>query len=136
MNFVWLRLVCRQCNILYTIYFLLTGVFKVAWQDQMTIMLRYTIGDVSCPNTYSDSRLQQALVIGAQYVSPSLNFSQQFTVNVVDIDISPDPTVSPTIDDWFTNLTVLKTAYQILFNEWKLLTNGGAIMFKEGSAMV
>lgn len=105
------------------------------WQNEMTIMLRMIINDFDDPQSYTDIRLQQTLVVGAQFVNSSFNFSQLFTVDVSGIDLSPDPTVSPTIDDWFSNLTVLQTAVMIVRGELKAMSVG-AIMFKEGSATV
>lgn len=108
----------------------------MAWQDSMPLMLRYIIGDVNIPQTYTDSRLQTSLLIAAKFVGSEVNFSQVFSPDFVNLTLSPDPTVSPTVDDWYSNLTVLKAACQILTAEWQLLAGGGAIMFKEGSSMV
>lgn len=108
----------------------------MAWSDNMTLMLRYIINDVDTPQKYSDNRLQTSLLIAAKFVGSELNFSQVFYPDFMNLTLSPDPTIEPTIDDWYANLTVLKAAQQIVSGEWKVLSNGGAIMFKEGSAMV
>lgn len=108
----------------------------MAWQDSMPLMLRYLIGDIDTPQTYSDTRLQTSLLIAAKFVGSEANFSQRFNPDYVNLTLIPDPTIDPTIDDWYTNLTVMKASCQILIAEWKILVGGGAIMFKEGSAMV
>jgi hypothetical protein len=108
----------------------------MAWTDEMPLMLRYIIGDVDVPQKYTDNRLQTSLLVSCKFVSAEANFSQVFVSNLTAMTLTPDPTVDPTIDDWYSNLVVLKSACQIIQAEEKLLTNGGAIMFKEGSAMV
>ena len=108
----------------------------MSWQDHLPLMLRYIIGDVDVPQKYTDTRLQTSILIAGKFVGTEANFSQIFVPDYVNLTLNPDPTIDPYTDDWYANLTVLKAAYQILFNEWKILTNGGAIMFKEGSATV
>jgi hypothetical protein len=107
----------------------------VAWTDSTTIMLRYIIGDVNVPQAYSDSRLQQTLAIAAMFVDSEMNFSQPFVVDPVAITITPDPSIAPTIDDWFTNLMVIKATQIILESELKALT-AGALMFREFNSIV
>lgn len=108
----------------------------MAWTDQLPLMLRYVVGDVDTPQKYADARLEQALVIAGKFVENEANFSQSFNCDVAAITISPDPTIDPYIDDWFSNLVVLKAAFQIAQSEFRILSRGGAMMFKEGSATV
>lgn len=110
----------------------------MAWNDTLTTMLRYIIGDVAegCDQKYNDSRLQTQILVSSKFVASEANFSQTFASDLMMMTLTPDPTVNPTIDDWFSNLVVLKAALQITQIEHRILTNGGAIMYREGSAMV
>ena len=82
------------------------------WDKTMVTLLRVLIDDLDPADyTYDDCRLQQVLVVGAQYVNQEIDsFANTYTVDVNSPDISPDPTVTESRDDAFTNLTVLKAA--------------------------
>jgi hypothetical protein len=73
-------------------------------------MLRVLINDTEAPQTYSDARLQQIIVVAGQYVQQEISFTTTYTIDIGTPDISPDPTVTATKDDEFTNFTVLKAA--------------------------
>lgn len=82
-----------------------------SWQDELIPMLRALINDLDCSSyTYSDDRLEQLLIVGARYVAQEIPFSTTYTVNVSDREISPDPTVTATRNDTFSNFIVLKAA--------------------------
>lgn len=80
------------------------------WKDEMVVMLRVLINDLSDTPTYSDKRLQQLLVVAARYVLQDMDFDVSYTVNISVPDISPDPTSSDDRDEAFTNFVVLKAA--------------------------
>lgn len=101
----------------------------MAWTDSMPLMLRYLINDIDSP-VYTDTRLQTMLTIAAKFVIAEFNFSQPFVSNPVALTITPDPTDSTTLDDWFANLTVYKAAIIIVRNELKA-DSVKAISFKE-----
>lgn len=98
------------------------------WQDEMTLMLRYLISDIEGA-TYSDLRLQTALVIGARYVNPI--FDNKYTIQVSGSTITPDPYTDNDIP--FMNLTVLKTACLLSTGEAKI-SAGQGIAIKDGSS--
>lgn len=108
----------------------------MAWTDVMPLMLRYIIGDTDSPEKYCDERLQTMLLISARFVGAEATFSQNFVSDLTLMTITPDPTCPDTLDDWYSNLTVLRAAHSIVQSEHKLLTNGAAIMYKDGSATV
>lgn len=108
----------------------------MAWNDVMPLMLRYIIGDVDAPEKYTDIRLQTVLLISSKFVSAEATFSHDFVSDLTLMTLTPDPTCGSTIDDWFANLTVLKAAHTMVQSEHRILTNGGAIMYKDGSATV
>ena len=80
----------------------------MAWQDDMIMMLRVLVSDMSSTPTYSDGRMEQILVVAAQYVQMELTFDTTYTIDLTGPDISPDPTGIN--DDAFVNLTVMKAA--------------------------
>ena len=79
------------------------------WSSSLVTMLRTFINDIDSSNyTYTDSRLQQLLVIAAMYVKQEIDFDTTYTVDVAQVTISPDPV--DTGDDAFSNFVVLKAA--------------------------
>ena len=70
---------------------------------EMVTILRVIIDDLSSPQTYSDSRLIQAICVAARYVQQDLQITT-YTVSAVGGTISPEP------DDVFKNMAALKAA--------------------------
>ena len=81
----------------------------MAWETEMTLIVRTLINDFAEPPTYSDSRIQQVIVIAGTYVQEQANLSTYYDINVTDVTITPDPT-TPVRDDIFVGLTTLKAA--------------------------
>jgi hypothetical protein len=81
-------------------------------------MLRHIINDVDDPQTYTDVRLQTALIVGAQFVTNEVNLVNVYTLDFNEITISPDPTVNA--DPWMINLTVMKTSIVMMTNNLRL----------------
>ena len=83
----------------------------MAWDVTMVTMVRVLINDLDSSNyTYTDERIEQIIVVAAQLVQQQLDFDVDYTINIDTPDISPDPTVTATKDDAFTNFSVLKAA--------------------------
>lgn len=79
------------------------------WTNDLVIMLRSLINDLdSSDYRYTDSRLQQLLVVAAMYVEQEIDFDTDYTIDVSGISISPDPVVAG--DTVFSNFVVLKAA--------------------------
>lgn len=94
----------------------------MSWQDEMIPMVQTLIGDTT---VYSSGRLQTAICISAKFVN-----TQYFnTYTITNSSISPDPTIAP--DNWFVNLTVLKTACN-LGNAESRVAAGQGISIKDG----
>lgn len=87
----------------------------MTWQTEITPMVRYIIGDVSDTPTYSDSRIQNTILIAAQLMSREVSFDIAYTVDISNSGISPDPTT--TRDDSFISLSALKSACIIAKSE-------------------
>jgi len=82
----------------------------MAWQDTMITMLRILVNDMASSPTYTDGRLEQVLAVAAKYVIHEITFSTTYTIDVVSPNITPDPTVTATLDNTFTNFVVMKAA--------------------------
>lgn len=93
----------------------------MAWSTEMVTILRFLINDTAATPEFSDSRLQQTLLVAAQLVQTDLQFNTAYSVNVSLTTLSPDPTDSGTRDDIFINLVELKAA--CIIDRGKLRTN-------------
>jgi len=91
----------------------------MAWQEELGTMLRVLLDDCDDEQTYSDSRLEQLLVLAARYVQQEVSFSTTYTISMTSVTISPDPTVTATLDDAFSNFTVLKAACLMDWNTFR-----------------
>ncbi len=102
----------------------------MSWQNEMIMCERYLINDVDSPLTYTDNRLQAMLVIAAGFVIPQFNFSQNFTSDANAMTITPDPTLTPTVDEWLVNFILYQAAIMMTRNELRSASNS-AVSFKE-----
>ena len=51
----------------------------MSWQIELPIIVRTLINDLDVTPTYTDDRLQQTLVVAAQYVNREMNFNNEYT---------------------------------------------------------
>lgn len=107
----------------------------MAWNDEMVTMLRVLINDLEAPETYTDARLKQVLVVAAIYVQQEIDSSIVYTIDVGTPDISPDPTDDPR-DDVFINFTVLKAACMIDLGELRLQALRAGVEARCGPAWI
>jgi hypothetical protein len=82
----------------------------MAWQTDMVSMLRILLNDNGDTPTFTDLRLEQLLVVAAQFVNQDIDFVKEYTIGIGALSITPDPTATATRDDVFTNFTVMKAA--------------------------
>jgi hypothetical protein len=80
----------------------------MSWQNELTIITRTLINDLNEPYEYSDARIQQVLTVAAKYVQFDVNLDYAYSVDVVNNNISPDPTLNN--DSIFVSLACLKAA--------------------------
>lgn len=80
----------------------------MAWQDELTIMVRTLVNDTGETVTYTDERLHQIIAVAAKYVQFDVVLDHFYAVDVSSPSISPDPTVDN--DDIFIALVCLKAA--------------------------
>lgn len=108
----------------------------MAWDSDITIMVRYLIGDVDSDNyTYSDARIKTTILVASQLLLSSVNFSQPYVVSLSSETLSPDPTSSAIQDNDFLALASLKTACVIIGSEVKS-ESGNAISIKDGPSAI
>jgi hypothetical protein len=105
----------------------------MAWQDDMVTMLRVVIDDAGSNPTYSNSRLEEVIVVAAHLTKQAVDFDNDYTVDIQDVSITPDPVNAQ--DYSFINLVILKAGCVLANSEYK--TDGArAISVRDGSASV
>jgi hypothetical protein len=87
------------------------------WQNELVRIVRFLIGDLDS-TTYSDDRLEETILVAAQLLLSTMDFSQTYSVDVDATTLSPDCTEG-TKDDFFIGCLSLKTAVIILNSEAK-----------------
>lgn len=96
----------------------------MSWQGQMGTIVRYLIDDVDPDKyEYSDHRIETTILVAGQLSQISIDYENDYDINVENCTLSPDPTKSGSEDEAFISLVCLKAACIII---------GGAI--KSGSA--
>lgn len=75
--------------------------------DYALPMLRVIINDMGSDPTYSDNRLEEILLVSAQFVVNDIS-SDTYTVSIPELSIDPDPVTES--DNVFLNLTVIRAA--------------------------
>ena len=67
----------------------------MAWQNEMSIIVRHLINDLdSSSYTFTDSRVEESILVAAQLVLIEIDFDKSYTIDVDASSISPDPTTS------------------------------------------
>lgn len=106
------------------------------WQTEMVTILRYMIADTDEDNyKYSDTTLQDLILVGALQANNEIDFSIVYTIRLGSSSISPDPTLEVSRDDNFIALASLKSAIIIIRGEFKLASNS-AMMFRDRDTTV
>lgn len=110
----------------------------MAWQNEMTIIIRHIIDDLD-PTAYqfSDDRIEEAILVAAQLIHNEMEFNVDYTIEVDNRTLSPDPTLTPVSpsnkDDDFIALCCLRTG--ILFTASQLKTYSlKAIAIRDGAS--
>ena len=104
----------------------------MSWKVDLVVMLRSLIGDLDHAK-YTDERLKQVIVVGAYNVLNDADFSNDSTVSVSSVSISPDPIVQKDTD--FSVLSVFKSACILLGSEVKT-ESANAISIKDGPSAI
>jgi len=80
----------------------------MSWHNELITITRTLINDLDEPYDYSDSRVQQILVVAAKYLQFDINLDYDYTIDVTNATISPDP--SEKNDATFISMVCLKAA--------------------------
>lgn len=80
----------------------------MSWQNELTVIVRTLISDLTEPYQFSDERIQQVLTVAGKYVQFDVNLEHSYAIDVVNTTITPDPTLDN--DTIFTSLACLKAA--------------------------
>ena len=80
----------------------------MAWQDEMTVMVRTLINDSVSPYQFSDERIQQTILVAGKYVQFDVVLHHSYSIDVINNTITPDPTDDD--DEIFIILASLKAA--------------------------
>jgi len=80
------------------------------WQIEVPIIVRNLINDLDATPTYSDDRIIQLATVAARYVIGEANFTTEYTIDIINQTISPDPSDPASRDVDFVGLLALKSA--------------------------
>lgn len=80
----------------------------MSWDAEIPIIVRTLINDLGDQPTYSDDRIKQIIAVAAKYVQFDVVLDHSYTIDVVEGNISPDPTDDN--DEIFISLVSLKAA--------------------------
>jgi len=80
----------------------------MSWQTEIPIIVRTLINDWSDQPVYSDERIIQVITVAAKYVQFDVVLEHQYSVDVSNLTLDPDPTVDK--DEIFISLVSLKAA--------------------------
>ena len=108
------------------------GKNTATWKTEMTSLLRYVINDVDeTSREFTDERLCSLLVSSAHLTLGVVDFPADYTVDIPNSGISPNPTN----DKSFVNLVVLKASCLLAAGEYRSSTNQ-AIVVRDGPSSV
>jgi hypothetical protein len=91
----------------------------MAWDVEMTELLRVMVNDLDSPQQFSDEKLQKAIVVAAFQVQQEVELPTNYEVSFSDATLEPDPTEGADRNDAFVNLVAQKAAC--------IIDRGGAV---------
>lgn len=107
----------------------------MSWQGQMGTIVRYLIDDVDSDSyTFSPHRIETTILVAAQLTQMSVSFDKDYSVNVENCSLTPDPTVE-TEDHAFITLICLRAACIIVGSQIRS-ESGNAISIKDGPSAI
>jgi len=106
----------------------------MAWQDEAIPILRVLINDLAETPTYTDGRLEQALVVAAYMFPSDVDYENTYTVSVSSCTISPDPVTNS--DDIYVNFIVMKAACIMDFSTFRVEALRAGIKARCGPAIL
>jgi hypothetical protein len=87
----------------------------MAWQNELTIIVRHIIGDLDPDNySFSDNRIEESILVAAQLIHNEMEFVIDYNIEVDNGLLSPDPTTTPVAtsnkDDDFIALCCMRSS--------------------------
>lgn len=107
----------------------------MAAPDSLISLLRTVIQDDPDSPRYTDATLSRAIVSAALFIRAEIKLEQSYLINITAETISPDPTITPTVedpDDNYTMLIIYKSACIIATGEQKKGAKTGGVMISDG----
>ena len=87
----------------------------MAWQNELTVIVRHIIDDLdSSAYTFADSRIEESILVAAQLIHNELEFNVQYTIEVDNGILTPDPTTVAPKDDDFIALCCFRSAIMLM----------------------
>ncbi len=107
----------------------------MSWKTTLTIIVRNLINDTGATQTYTDAKIQQAIVVAGLISAQEYSYSNSYTFDIDNIEITPDPTNSSTLDSVAMALFSLKAACLFNINSYQSAASAG-IRVKDGDSEV
>lgn len=82
----------------------------MSWQLEIPLLIRSFINDLGEEPTYSDDRIIQLALVAAQHTIIDIEFNTQYHIDIINQNISPDPTTLESKDVNFIGFVVLKAS--------------------------
>lgn len=98
----------------------------VSWETELVLILRHLVDDLDS-STYTDSRLVELLLVAAQLVQTTVDFNNNYIIDVDSLTLTPNPTVEPK-DSGFIMLTCYKAACILRGSEYKTALQSGIVV--------
>ena len=107
-----------------------------SWQEEMIPLTRGLINDIDDTNyTYTDMQITKFLIYAAHLNLTEITFTNDYSIDISKLYISPDPTTLGTVDRPFINFTCMKAALLILSGELKTATSKAVLVSDGPSSM-
>lgn len=108
----------------------------MAWKTEIVQIVRNLIGDIGLTDPiYSQERLMEVVLTSAQLLQSDLDFIYDYTIDLDECILLPDPTTSSPKDNDFINLVALRAACIISNSEFRTAANN-AYNFVDGPAKI
>lgn len=105
------------------------------WKHELVRMVRHMIDDLGATPTYTDDRLEELILLAAGFVNTDVDLRQDYTIDLDELTLSPDPTDSNARDEDFINLICLKAACILDISKTNSSV-GQSIYIRDGSSAI
>lgn len=106
------------------------------WILELPLIVRTWINDLADNPTYSDDRLQQVIIVAGQYVTREINLDTDYKCDILNLSITPDPSLSTSRDEAFITFVSLKSACILDQSTFRTKAAGEGIRAGLGAASV